>query len=293
MTEQLPAPLTPAEADLKDFPYTPIYRARLFGSAFHARANDAEWRAGITLWLKAQDQRPAGSLPDDDLELCRLAELGRDVKAWRKLRPGALHGWSKCSDGRLYNQVVAEVVNAQWREKTEQRSRTLKARIANLETRLEKAKDPRVKEEITAQLQKLRQDLLQQPVTGRETASPRSVAPPVTETKGREVKEREGNILSSVPNGTAVEPPAPVSDQDRLWRDGVPYLRGRGIPDAQARSVIGRWLKGNPASAVLSAIGRAQAEQAVEPISFVTACLKPGKQAGSGDGFVPLPPGGG
>lgn len=293
MTEQLPEPLTPAEADLKDFPYTPIYRARLFGSAFHARANDAEWRAGITLWLKAQDQRPAGSLPDDDLELCRLAELGRDVKAWRKLRPGALHGWSKCSDGRLYNQVVAEVVNAQWREKTEQRSRTLKARIANLESRLEKAKDPRVKEDIVTQLQKLRQELPQQPVTGRATAPTPAVAPPVTETKGREVKEREGNVISSVPNGTADETSTPLSDQDRLWRDGVRYLTKRGIPDGQARGVIGRWLKGNPAPAVLNAIGRAQAEQAVEPISFITACLKPGKHAAPDGGYVPMGPAGG
>ena len=32
----------------------------------------------MTLWLKAQDQVPAGSLPGDDVELCRLAELGRD-----------------------------------------------------------------------------------------------------------------------------------------------------------------------------------------------------------------------
>jgi hypothetical protein len=106
----LPDPLVPEEIDLKNFPYTPIYRARLFGSSFHARVTDSEWRAGVTLWLKSWEQVPAGSLPDEDIDLCRLAELGRNLKIWKKLREGALRGWIKCSDGRLYHPVVAEVV---------------------------------------------------------------------------------------------------------------------------------------------------------------------------------------
>lgn len=105
-----PEPPVPADADLRDFPYTPIIRGRLFGSSFHARATDAEWRAGVTLWLKSWEQVPAGSLPDDDIDLCRLAELGRDLKTWRKVKEGALRGWYRCSDGRLYHGVVAEVV---------------------------------------------------------------------------------------------------------------------------------------------------------------------------------------
>lgn len=125
----LPPPPVPADADLKDFAFTPIFRARLFGSAFHARSTDAEWRAGVTLWLKAQDQTPAGSLPDDDIELSRLAELGRDLRTWRKVKKGALHGWYKCNDGRLYNDVVAEVINEQWVSKLRQRWMTECARL--------------------------------------------------------------------------------------------------------------------------------------------------------------------
>ncbi len=134
--DDLPEPLVSAEVDLKDFAWTPIYSARLSGSAFHARATDAEWRAGVTLWLKAQDQIPAGSLPNDDIELCRLAELGRDLKTWRKIRDGALRGWRVCSDGRLYNNVVAEVVNDQWDKKRSQRDRTEAARVAKIAKRL-------------------------------------------------------------------------------------------------------------------------------------------------------------
>ena len=34
---------------------------------------------GGTLWLKSWDQVPAGSLPDDDVDLCRLAELSGGI----------------------------------------------------------------------------------------------------------------------------------------------------------------------------------------------------------------------
>lgn len=115
------APLLPPEVDLRDFPYMPLDIVRLFGSAFHARASDAEWRAGVTLWLKSFHQVPAASLPDDDIDLARLAELGRDVRSWRKLRAMALHGWVKGDDGRLYHPVVAEKALEAWIEKLGQR----------------------------------------------------------------------------------------------------------------------------------------------------------------------------
>ncbi|MCW2242207.1 YdaU family protein [Azospirillum canadense] len=129
MTDSLPAPLVPADVDLKDFPFTPMFRARLFGSSFHARASDAEWRAGVTLWLKSWDQVPAGTLPSDDVELCRLAELGRDMKTWIKIKALALHGWFLCSDGRLHHKVVADGVMEAWNRKIEQRWRSECARI--------------------------------------------------------------------------------------------------------------------------------------------------------------------
>lgn len=114
MTGQSHAPLVSSEVDLRDYPFTPMFRARLFGSEFHAHANDTEWRAGVTLWLKSWDQVPAGTLPTDDISLCRLAELGRDLKKWRRIKPQALHGWFECSDGRLHHKVVAEGVLEAW-----------------------------------------------------------------------------------------------------------------------------------------------------------------------------------
>ena len=115
------APPLPPDVDLRDFPYMPVDITRLFNSSFHARATDSEWRAGVTLWLKSFHQVPAASLPDDEIELARLAEFGRDTKGWRKVREAALRGWDSAEDGRLYHRVVAEKALEAWIEKLGQR----------------------------------------------------------------------------------------------------------------------------------------------------------------------------
>lgn len=136
-TTNIPEPLVPADVDLRDFPFTPMFRSRLFGSSFHARTSDAGWRAGVTLWLKSWDQVPAGTLPDDDVDLCRLAELGRDLKFWRKIKAEALWGWMKCSDSRLHHHVVAEGVMEAWMGKLKRQWGTDCARIKKANQRNE------------------------------------------------------------------------------------------------------------------------------------------------------------
>ena len=119
-------PLTPRDCDLRNFQFMPLDIVRLFGSRFHAIATDAEWRAGVTLWLKSFHQIPAGSIPNDDVEVCRLAELGRDLKTWHKVKTNALHGWVLCTDGRLYHPTVCEKANEAWHRKKMQGERSRK-----------------------------------------------------------------------------------------------------------------------------------------------------------------------
>ncbi len=138
----LPEPLVPTDADLRDFSFMPLDLVRLFGSRFHAIANDSEWRAGVTLWCKSFHQVPAGSLPDDDVELCRLAELGRDLKAWKRHRAVALHGWVRCTDGRLYHSVVAEKANEAWTRKQAQRERSRRGNAARWGARGDSGDEP-------------------------------------------------------------------------------------------------------------------------------------------------------
>lgn len=115
------APLTPADCNLQDYPRMMIDIGRLRGSSFDASPCDASWRAGLNLWFSAWHQVPAASLSDDDLELVKAAGLGRDLRTWKKIRAGALHGWVKCSDGRLYHPVAAEMALECWLTKLAQR----------------------------------------------------------------------------------------------------------------------------------------------------------------------------
>lgn len=82
---------------LSNHDWVPLYINRLLTSRFLARCLAEDRRADIgtavILWCEAFRQDPAGTLPDDDTQLARLAGYGADVDAWRKARPGVLHGW--------------------------------------------------------------------------------------------------------------------------------------------------------------------------------------------------------
>lgn len=274
----LPAPLVPAGADLRDFPHTPLFRSRLFGSSFHARATDAEWRAGVTLWLKSWDQVPAGSLPDDDVELCRLAELARDVKGWKRVKEGALRGWVTCSDGRLYHPVVAEGVNNAIDHKVKQRLKTSKARIAALEKHLKEAKTDDERARLTEEIKRVQQSLSQglpQGLSQTLTLNP-------SEGKGEERGRGKGEGLdSSAPTGAGAaappDPPKPAAELTRveLWAAGKSLLAEQGMPTAQCGTFVGKLVKDFDDALVVEAVRITVVAQPADAASYLKAtCLQ-------------------
>lgn len=114
MTVTRPDPLTPPDSDLRGLEWMPLYGHRLFGSDFDIHASDGEFRAGMNLWWSAWNQVPSASLPNDETALCRLAGCGRDLKAWRRVKARALHGFIECGDGRLYHQAQAPFAIEAW-----------------------------------------------------------------------------------------------------------------------------------------------------------------------------------
>lgn len=112
-----PAPLTPADCNLQDFAFMPLDVARLRDSDMAAYESPEACWAAVLLWSAAWHQVPAASLPDDDRFLAKAAGYGRVVKEWMNVRDGALHGWIKCADGRLYHPVVAQKAMESWRAK--------------------------------------------------------------------------------------------------------------------------------------------------------------------------------
>ncbi len=69
------------------------------------------------LWCAAWHQVPAGSLPDDDGELSKLAGYGFAIRSWRRVKVGALAKFVKCSDGRLYHPEICKKAKNSWNEK--------------------------------------------------------------------------------------------------------------------------------------------------------------------------------
>jgi hypothetical protein len=126
----LPEPFVPADADLRGYEFMPLYGARLRDSAHNTKCTDAQFRASINLWWSAWQQVPAASLPTDEQELCRLADLGRDMKAWAKVRDVAMRNFVLCRDGRYYHSYLAPVAIRAWEDRQKYRARAKLGGIA-------------------------------------------------------------------------------------------------------------------------------------------------------------------
>jgi hypothetical protein len=129
------APLVPSDCDLRDFQYMPLDVVRLRDSELVTAVTGEEAFVAVLLWCAAWHQVPAASLPDDDRQLANLAGYGRAIKEWLKVKAGALRGFVRCDDGRLYHPVVAEKAREAWDAKLQQRYRTECARIKKVAQR--------------------------------------------------------------------------------------------------------------------------------------------------------------
>ena len=134
MTEA-PLPLVPAEVDLRDFSWMPIeiHRLRRSKAWLICKRKPELGFYMLNLWTAAWHDTPAASLEDDDDVLADLAMC--DPSKWLKVREQVLRGWVKCSDGRLYHPVVADLARGAWAQKQAQRQRTEAARLAREQKR--------------------------------------------------------------------------------------------------------------------------------------------------------------
>ncbi|WP_411839232.1 DUF1376 domain-containing protein [Paracoccus sp. ME4] len=115
---------------LPNFDWMPLYGDQLYSSRFVATAIQANRRqdigTAVLLWCAAMKQNPAGTLPDDDVELARLAGFGTDLDGWIEARAGlALYGWRHAhiddaplgAVARLGHPILAEIAKGQFRRK--------------------------------------------------------------------------------------------------------------------------------------------------------------------------------
>jgi len=160
--------------------------------------------AALLLWGAAWHGTPAASLTDDDRTLSNLAGYGRAVGEFLKVKEGALRGFVKCSDGRLYHPVVAEKAREAWTGKLKQRHRTFCATIRKHNERnpgdtidaptfedwMEAGRPDRVTRDSSGTAPKQR-DL---PLAGARTGAGASPMPDEDDARRNEADERRANV---------------------------------------------------------------------------------------------------
>ena len=122
-------PLVPVECDLRGLQFMPLYGDRLFSSATWISGSAEEKIAALRLWWHAYAREvPASSLPDDDKLLAEYAGYGAAMKSWLKIKRAAMRGWVKCTDGRWYHPLVAELATEAWAGRVRNREKQRKWR---------------------------------------------------------------------------------------------------------------------------------------------------------------------
>lgn len=103
----LPAPLTPPDCDLSKLRWMPTYVDKVRNSEFWRTASFEMRGISFEFWLVAWHQKPAASLPDNDVLLAFY--IGCDIETWRALKPIVMAPWILCADGRFYHPTLAEI----------------------------------------------------------------------------------------------------------------------------------------------------------------------------------------
>lgn len=108
------APLVRPEVTMRGMDFMALHYQRLRKSIAWLRAKRKPELGFymMNLWGTAFHETPAGSLENDDDVLADAAMCSPE--RWAEVRDDVLHGWIRCSDGRLYSRFLAEVVNEAW-----------------------------------------------------------------------------------------------------------------------------------------------------------------------------------
>ncbi|WP_242183251.1 HNH endonuclease [Sphingomonas sp. CARO-RG-8B-R24-01] len=84
-------------------------------------------------------------------------------------------------------------------------------------------------------------------------------------------------VIPIIPAGA---PPSPPVDPAKVMFDsGIALLGAAAVPERKARSMLGKWLRDHGPETVIVALGNAQREGAVDPVSFIERCFRNGPQS--------------
>jgi hypothetical protein len=268
----MPAPMTPADCDVRSFPYMPVDVARLLESDLFGLSTGDEFKAAFALWSRSWGQVPAASMPNDERLLARAC--GVSVSEWRTLAPVALKGWDLCSDGRLYHPVVAEKALTAWIERLSLQERSAKGNAAKYGRTVDGHLFAQAIDAAVACLAVVAPALALK--WGKLPQGP-AMAP----TGSAEGSNGEGQNLPTKLNGTEHLPggaanAAPADPNKEAWQRGVALLAAAGLTEAKARAFFGKLLKDNSLEArdLLPSVVKAEGLGTADPQGYLTQAAK-------------------
>ncbi len=264
-----PDPMTPPECDLRGYEYMPLFGGKLFGSTLYTDCTDAEFRTALKLWWSAWQQCPAGSLPASDGALALLADYGRDLKGWGKVRNMALRGFVLCSDGRLYHPMLCEaaVKAYELRLRSDRKRETDRKRLQAWRDKQDKTTSSD-RGNVCGNADE----------TGDETRfdTVNETRVETSNVGGR----REGKIESKEdtgPTGPDAEAASPPNAATLLWREGIPILQAlTGKSDGQCRGLLGKLRQGvdDDCPKLLMILQQARDMRPTDPVAWITAATQ-------------------
>ncbi|MBU2810573.1 YdaU family protein [Acidithiobacillus thiooxidans] len=282
------SPPVSADIDLRSYCWMKLDLSRLHSSDFIHLASNEEFGAAVKLWTESMRQVPAGSLPNDDRILACLAGYRGSPRRWRKVKTIALHGFSLCSDGRLYHPVLAEMVLDAWGNKTQQPTSTPSDPRAKDRERLRRWRAAQRAKQESAQSIRTEEAHSTQADETIETSQGR-----FTETfhrkegEGEKRERRNVSDVSETVGETFQEtPPTEPSPLPTATREGTlcKKLRALGVRAAPHMVVVQEMCARHSDEHILAA-----AEIALEKkgggihVGYISAMLKdPGKSSGKG-----------
>lgn len=81
-------------------------------------------------------------------------------------------------------------------------------------------------------------------------------------------------IVDSVTVVTGADAPIDAT-KEAIWKRGIPFLCERGVPEREARSLVGKWLRDAGADSLFDALKAAAAAKTGDPVPYITEALKP------------------
>lgn len=225
-----PAPMTPPDCDLRAFRDMPLDIGRFSRSDLVTEEEPEAVLAAILLWGAAWHEVPAASVPDNDKWLAKAAGYGRAVDAWMRVREGALRGFVRCSDGRLYNRTLAEKANTAWESRL--RYEWQKAGDRHRKSQRDLPEAERTK---FVDFDDWKAGRLPEYSAGQDDLFRRNDPdiPAEIALKGREGKGREGSLLDTQPNGCVASGPDEGQPEGEQEEADPPAARPAPMPKPQ------------------------------------------------------------